>query len=302
MRLSFLSIGLGVILAACTSRSPAPSGGERTAATPSGVASAAVPDAPTFTDLIARSMPGVVLLLNTHADGTVTYGAGFLVGQGLVLTSEHVVASAAKLGAMLYKTGRTSYTPMDGGLSRFLFENQSDIVALHQVSGDSTSDIALMRLDIDTSGYPTLPMSESEVKAGERVVALGHPQELVWSFTQGMVGTIQQGAIQHAAAISFGSSGGPLHNMRGEIVGINIAKVTSESPGLSFARPIALAGRYLGPVASPVAMDLSTPEASALGCWRAQEIGRVETGDCFDWETSFNVFRGIAEDAIAMAA
>ena len=301
MRLSLFSVGLGVALAACTSRPPVPSAddGHRTAAPSS--ATATVVDGPSFTDLISRSMPSVVLLLNTHADGTLTYGAGFLVGPGLVLTSEHVVASATKLGAMLYKSGRTSYTPMDGGLSRFLFENQADIVAVYQVRGDSTSDIALMRLDVDTSGYPTLPMAAVEVKAGERVVSLGHPQELVWSFTQGMVGTIQQGAIQHDASISFGSSGGPLLNLRGEIVGINIAKVTSESPGLSFARPIALAGRYLGPVASSVALDQSTPEAAALNCWRAQEIGRVETGDCFDWDTSYAVFRAIADDAVEMA-
>ena len=300
MRLSFFSVGLGLALAACTSR-PGPSADEgRRAAAPS-VAPSAAADAPSFTDLIARSMPSVVLLLNTHADGSITYGAGFLVGPGLVLTSEHVVASAAKLGAMLYKAGRTSYTPMDGGLSRFLFENQADVLKVRQVRGDSTSDIALMQLDVDTSGYPTLPMSTAEVKAGERVIALGHPQELVWSFTQGMVGTIQQGAIQHDASISFGSSGGPLLNLRGEIVGINIAKVTSESPGLSFARPIALAGRYLGPVASPVALDQSTPEAAALSCWRAQEVARVETGDCFDWNTSYTVFRGVADDAVAMA-
>jgi hypothetical protein len=302
MRLPFVSLGFGVVLVACTSRSPAPSAGDRAGATSSSpVVIAASAEAPNFTDLIARSMPSVVLLLNTHADGTVTYGAGFLVGPSLVLTSEHVVASATKLGAMLYKAGRTSYTPMDGGLSRFLFENQADVLAAREVSGDSTSDIALMQLDVDTSGYPTLPMSEAEVKAGDRVIALGHPQELVWSFTQGMVGAIQQGAIQHDASISFGSSGGPLLSPQGEVVGINIAKVVSESPGLSFARPIGLAGRYLGPVTSPVALDLSTPEAAALSCWRAQEIGRIETGNCFDWDTSFTVFRGIAEEALGMA-
>jgi hypothetical protein len=302
MRLSCLSLGLGVVLAACTSRSPTPSAGDQKAPTTGGSAIPSVSaETPTFTDLIGRAMPSVVLLLNTHVDDTVTYGAGFLVGPGLVLTSEHVVASARKLGAMLYKSGRTSYTPMDGGLSRFLFENQADIVGVREIGGDATSDIALMRLDIDTSGYPTLPMAEGEVRPGDRVVALGHPQELVWSFTQGMVGTIHQGAIQHDAAVSFGSSGGPLLNMRGETVGINIAKVVSESPGLSFARPIALAGRYLGPVAAPVALDLSTPEAAALSCWRAQEIGRVETGDCFDWETGFDAFRAVVDDALAIA-
>ena len=303
MRLSCLSIGLGVVtLAACTSRSPVPSGGDRasTASAPSAAVSAGA-DAPTFAELVARSMPSVVLLLATHADGTVSYGAGFLVGPGLVLTSEHVVASAQKLGAMLYKAGRTSYTPMDGGLSRFLFENQNDIVGVREVGGDATSDLALVQVDADTSGYPTLAMSTRDVRPGDRVIALGHPQELVWSFTQGMVGAIQQAAIQHDAAISFGSSGGPLLDSHGEIVGINISKVVTESPGLSFARPIALAGRYLGPVASPLALDLATPEAAALSCWRAQEIGRIETGDCFDWSTSFATFHEVAEEAAAIA-
>ena len=303
MRLSGLTLGLGVVLAACTSRPPSPTAGDdKAAAAPGSAAPSAPAEAPTFADLIARATPSVVLLLNTHADDTVTYGAGFLVGPGLVLTSEHVVASGKRLGAMLYKSGRTSYTPMDGGLARFLFENQGDIVGIREVGGDATSDIALMRIDADTTGYPALPMADGEIRPGERVIALGHPQELVWSFTQGMVGTIHQGAIQHDAAISYGSSGGPLLNLRGEIVGINIAKVVSESPGLSFARPIALAGRYLGPVTSPVALDLSTPQAAALSCWRAQEIGRVETGDCFDWDVSFAAFRAIAEDALAMAS
>jgi hypothetical protein len=130
------------------------------------------------------------------------------------------------------------------------------------------------------------------------VLALGHPQETVWSFTQGVVGSLEQGAIQHDAAISHGSSGGPLLNARGEIVGINIAKVLGEPSGLAFARPISLAARYLGEgsvVALP--LDLSSPEASAVSCWRAQEIGRVEVGDCFDWETDWDLFLEVEQDA-----
>jgi len=52
-----------------------------------------------------------------------------------------------------------------------------------------------------------------------------------------VVGAIEKSAIQHDAAISHGSSGGPLLNSRGEVVGINIAKVLSEPRGLGFARP-----------------------------------------------------------------
>jgi hypothetical protein len=258
---------------------------------------------PKFAELVARSMPAVVLLLNTQADGAVKYGAGLLVGNGLVLTSQHVVADAKSLGAMLYEPRRTSYTPMDGGLSRYLFENQPDVVHAQMVAGDATSDLALIRLDAETSRYPTLPIARDPVKPGDRVLALGHPQETVWSFTQGVVGAIQQGAIQHDAQISHGSSGGPLLNARGEVVGINVAKVVSEASGVAFARPIALAARYLGDRSvAALPLDLSTPEAAALSCWRAQEIGRLEVGDCFDWEARWTMYVSIAEEAMRMAS
>src|SRR5262249_11328262 len=149
-------------------------------------------------------------------------------------------------GAMLYRPGRSTYTPMDGGLSRFLFENQADVVAAREVAGDDTSDLALVKIEADTSRYPVLTLATEAPKPGDRVFALGHPQETGGPVTQGVVGAIQQGAIQHAAAISHGSSGGPLLNARGEVVGINVAKVVSEASGLAFARPIALASRYLG--------------------------------------------------------
>jgi hypothetical protein len=301
MRVWSRSIAVSFILAACTAKGPAPSGAESPAPT---VASPVQAEATKFADVVARTTRSVVLLLNTRADGSVTYGAGFLVGPGLVLTSEHVIIDAAKLGAMLHRPGRTSYTPMDGGLSRFLFENQSDIVVARAIAGDTTSDLALVQIDVDTSGHPTLAMAREDAMPGERIIALGHPQEMVWSFTQGIVGTIQQGAIQHDAAISHGSSGGPLLNTRGEVVGVNIAKVMSEAAGLSLARPIALAGRYLGDgsMVSSVSLDRTTPEAAALSCWHAQEIGRVETGECFDWEAAFTSFSSVAEEAVRLAS
>ncbi|HEY3592964.1 MAG TPA: S1C family serine protease, partial [Polyangiaceae bacterium] len=187
-------------------------------------------------------------------------------------------------------------------LSRFLFENQSEIVTAHEVAGDSTTDLAVVRVDADTSGYPTIPVAIRSVKPGDRVLALGHPQENVWSFTQGVVGSIQQGAIQHDAAISHGSSGGPLLDVRGDVVGINIAMVLNESKGLAFARPISLAARYLGDRSGTAfQLDLSTPESSAVSCWRAQEIARVEVGECFDWESEWKVFNEVAHEAQRIA-
>ena len=303
MRAKFAYLGLPLALAACAGHAPfalpnpAPS-----SPSPKTADTAAAPRDPDLSALVERAIPAVVLLLNTSADGKTTYGAGLLIEPGMVLTSQHVVAGAHTLGAMLYRPGRTSYTPMDGGLSRFLFENQSEIVNAHELDGDSTTDLAVVRLDADTSRYGTLPIAAREVRPGERVLALGHPQENVWSFTLGVVGSIQQGAIQHDANISHGSSGGPLLNARGEVVGINIAKVTNEPTGLAFARPISLAARYLGERSgAALPLDLSTPQAAAVSCWRAQEIGRVEVGECFDWEAGWEVFFAVANEAARIA-
>src|SRR5215471_16465477 len=297
---AFVLVGLGFALAACAapvtvSKAPAPQG----AASPTAAAARFTPQDVELPVIVERSMPAVVLLLNTQADGSTVYGAGLLIEPGLVLTSQHVVAGATKLGAMLYRAGRTSYTPMDGGLSRFLFENHGDIIDAEEVGGDSTTDLAVVRLSTEAPPHVALPIAKDQVKPGDRILALGHPQETVWSFTQGVVGAIEQGAIQHDAAISHGSSGGPLLNTRGEVVGINIAKVVSEASGLAFARPISMAARYLGERSvAALPLDLSTPEAAAMSCWRAQEIGRLEVGDCFDWQSTWEMFVGVAEEAI----
>lgn len=263
---------------------------------------AAAPSEPSMNALVERAMPAVVLLVSTRADGKVTYGAGMIVQPSLVLTSRHVVANARSIRAMLYRAGRSTYTPMDGGLSRFLFENQADLVAAEEVAGDDTSDLALVHVAADTTGVPLLTLATDAVKPGDRVFALGHPQETVWSFTQGVVGAIQQGAIQHDAIVSHGSSGGPLLNTRGQVVGINVAKVVSENDGLAFARPIALASRYLGESRLALApLDMSTPESSAVSCWRGQEIGRVEVGDCFDWDDAWRHGLELRQEAIRLA-
>jgi len=151
---------------------------------------------PAMVEVVERALPAVVLLLNYRPDGTTTYGAGVIVGKdGRVLTNHHVIAGAKSLGAMLYKPGRISYMPMDGGLSRYIFENQKDIVTTTVIEGDATTDLAIVKVDADTSKLPTLPFSKEKVRPGERVFALGHPQETVWSFTAGAVSALHNGAI-----------------------------------------------------------------------------------------------------------
>ncbi len=91
---------------------------------------------------------------------------------------------------------------------------------------------------------PELKFSNEEIKSGQDVFALGHPMGMVWSVSRGVISHEDRYArhpyihsIQTDAAINVGNSGGPLLNMKGEIVGINtfiISKV-KESAGIGIA-------------------------------------------------------------------
>jgi S1-C subfamily serine protease len=268
-------------------------------------AAAATPlSEPAMAEMAMRALPAVVLLLNYKPDGTTTYGAGLIVSKdGRVLTNHHVIAGAKSIGAMLYKPGRVSYTPMDGGLSRYLFENQNDVVSTTLIEGDATSDLAIVKIDADTSNVPELVFSKDPVRPGERVFALGHPQETVWSFTAGAVSALHNGAIQHDAVLSNGSSGGPLLNARGEVIGVNTARVTSESRGLSFARPIAMASRFIARGSEKPEksenndLDQTSPEKAVVSCWHAHELSSPSVTECVDWDAQWQIFRS-AIDAV----
>jgi hypothetical protein len=237
-------------------------------------------NAPTA-DVVERALAAVVLVVSTRDDGRVVYGSGVVLdGQGLVVTNAHVLAGARSVRAMLYAPGRISYTPMDGGLTRYLFEYERDLVNARVERADDVTDLALLRLDADTSRLPVPRAATRLPRRGERVFSIGHPQENVWSFTAGQVSALHHGAVQHDALLSYGSSGGPLLNERGELLGINTSKVISEARGLSFARPVAMVEALVSSAPSPHEIDLSTPERAAKSCWLARELASPAAAGC----------------------
>lgn len=239
---------------------------------------------------LEHSLPAVVLIISNRPNGEVGYGSGLLLPEnGRVLTSLHVVKEGS-LAAMLYREGRVSYTPMDGGLSRYLFENARDLVPARLVQSDPGSDLAIIEITADTRSYPKLPFAKNAVRVGDKVFALGHPQETVWSFTTGVVNGIHHGAIQHDAVISHGSSGGPLLNSRGEVIGINGAKVVNDPRGMAFARPVNLIRDFLDAASTTPEIDFASLDNAVTGCWRAQELGSPALVDCFDIDARWNVF------------
>ncbi|MBX3230152.1 MAG: trypsin-like peptidase domain-containing protein [Labilithrix sp.] len=238
--------------------------------------------AKTTEEVLATVLPGVVLLVNRHADGAIGFGSGIVVDDdGLVLTNLHVVADGESLGGLLYDPKRVSYIPQDGGLARYLFENDSAVVPARLVRGDPVLDLALVKLRTSTKGVK-LGFRATAVKQGERVMAVGHPGETVWSFTSGVVSSLHQGMIQTDAAINRGNSGGPLVDGDGKVVGINTSKLIGDMHGIGFARPGELAQPIIAGQAKQVTLDRTSPEATVRTCMHAMEQGSETLLECND--------------------
>ena len=112
------------------------------------------------------------------------------------------------------------------------------------VGEDPLADLALLRVPDREDQIPFLKFQEGESKEGEEVIAIGHPMGMAWSITKGIISNTDRyarhpfiKALQTDAAINQGNSGGPLLNMKGEIVGINALIVSriSENAGVGLA-------------------------------------------------------------------
>jgi|HigsolmetaAR202D_1030399.scaffolds.fasta_scaffold00949_8 serine protease Do len=157
-------------------------------------------------------------------------GSGFIVSpDGYILTNAHVVQGASQVTVKL--TDRREYTAKVIGV-------------------DERTDVAVIK--IDAQNLPTVKIGDpSKLKPGEWVIAIGSPFGFENSVTAGIVSATSRSMgnnnyapfIQTDVAVNPGNSGGPLFNMKGEVVGINsqIYSRTGGYMGLSFAIPIDVA-------------------------------------------------------------
>ena len=228
-------------------------------------------------------MPGVVLMLRTTPEGNTGYGSGVLLDEsGLVLTNLHVVTPATSLGAIAWEPGLTSHTPLDGGLMRFVFENEEKLLPARLVRGDPINDLAIVQVHGLPDELAPLPFAQELPRVGDEIFALGHPKQAVWSMSSGRVGALHSTAIQHDAPINQGNSGGPLLDADGRVVGINTMKLLGEAEGMSFARPASVAQMLFSESSSDSVVDLSTPVSAYETCNRAFELADPGFVDCQD--------------------
>jgi serine protease Do len=202
--------------------------------------------------------------------------SGFLISHdGDILTNEHVVADADVIEVRLMGRETTTY-------------------AATVVGRDPVSDSALIRLKDGPPDLPVAILGDSDaLQTGDWVMAIGNPFQLGHSVSVGVVSYagrtfgMDQGhwqkLIQTDASINPGNSGGPLLNVRGEVVGMNVAVLADgigDSMGIGFAVPInnikavlagLRAGRVVrGSIGVQLRMSLLTDhDATALGLPRA---------------------------------
>jgi serine protease Do len=218
-------------------------------------------------------------------------GSGVIIqaegGRGyLVLTNNHVISGA--------RPEQISINLGDGRLLR-----------PSQVLADPESDVAALRVEAP-EGLPTAVLGDSDrARVGQWVVAVGSPFGLSQSVTHGIISARERGQVslgstirikdflQTDAAINPGSSGGPLLNLDGEVIGINtaIASQSGSNSGIAFAIPINLVKRVVrqlqergtvarGYLGIQLAASFEPVEAQALGLdrMRGAKVEAVHPG------------------------
>lgn len=212
-------------------------------------------------------------------------GSGFFIRpEGYILTNNHVVEGSDEITVTL--PNRNSYPAKLIGASKDL-------------------DIAVLKIDVTNSPYLEFADSDS-VQIGEWVVAIGNPLNLSYTVTQGIISGLERPGpnpdfraelIQTDAAINQGNSGGPLVNLSGKVVGVNVAISVTElgkAEGIGFAIPayaaqfaadqiiqsgkveIGYAGVSLAELSQDQAQSLGIPEGIGVFIARVEPDGPAE--------------------------
>ena len=181
----------------------------------------------------------------TREDSLAVLGSGFIVdSSGLVLTNHHVVASTHRVVVQL-SDGRQFRAKM--------------------AKGDRSMDLAILKVET-REPLPAARLANSEkVAIGDWVLAVGCPLELEQTVSAGIISAKDRsfcpnhraGMLQTDAAINPGSSGGPLVNLDGQVVGIttSIASEDGGYQGIGFAVPANHAARLVSQLTEVKAAD-----------------------------------------------
>ena len=197
----------------------------------------------------------------------------------------------------------TNYHVLEGGSECYISLDTGELYEARYVEGDAANDLAVLK--IDGMDLPPAEFGDSDLlTVGDEVYAIGNPLgvELRGTLTDGIVSAINRDVwvdgrtmtlIQTNAALNSGNSGGPLINEYGQVVGINVIKMTSRYSnveGLGFAIPTASMERIVndlltyGEIKPEPLLGVTvmrTAEEAAEGVWGLR-VDSVTTGGAGD--------------------
>jgi serine protease Do len=167
-------------------------------------------------EIAAKATPAIVSVRTETS-----LGAGFVVDKnGLVASNMHVIAGSTKVVVTL--------------------ADKREFVVKKLTNGDREHDLVIMQ--IDAKDLPVLILGDSDaMRPGDPVVAIGHPMGLADTVSNGLVSAVRKiddnlTVLQISAPIAPGSSGGPIFNDRGEVIGVATA-IFAGGQNLNFGMP-----------------------------------------------------------------
>ena len=173
-------------------------------------------------DLVRRIKPSAVAIETFDAHGQqLSRGSGFFVDQDRVVTNRHVIDGAYRAEVHL-NSGNTYQV--------------KNVLAV-----DAEGDLALLKVDAPPNLVRPLALDRTSPQEGESVVIIGNPFGLEGSVTNGIVSAVRDipgfgRIIQITAPISPGSSGSPVINMLGQVIGVATLQITG-GQSVNFAIP-----------------------------------------------------------------
>ena len=210
----------------------------------SGSAAAKTGEAPDWQTVASDVSGSVVSIQITMANGTAKGSGAIIDTEGHIITNNHVISGAQQIQVTLAN---------------------GNIYSAQLVGTDTTTDLAVIKLDNPPSGLKAVEFADSDKLAvGENVMAIGNPLGYDDTATTGIVSALNRpvtvtddnnneivtNAVQIDAAINPGNSGGPTFNAAGQVIGINssIASTATSSDsagsiGIGFAIPSNLVKR-----------------------------------------------------------
>jgi S1-C subfamily serine protease len=277
----------------------------------------------TVPELVKAMSPAVVFIGNAGRNGQVeSIGSGFVVDtSGIIVTNFHVIEGAQAL----------QVKSKDGEIY--------DRVEV--IDHDERRDLAVIKVR-PFQPMPTVRLATGDPEIGEDAVAIGNPKGLEHTVTAGMVSAFRQAEgyrlMQISVPISPGSSGGPVFNMAGQVIGVVVSQV-KEAQNLNFAVPIAYARPLIESKNTPLTVAEFTKKvgggapatantssrtqrpAETVGAWtvahdhgdtfttfclgrlylKGNAIGYTNDAGIHNWEVPLEAVREVAKNAVYAA-